>query len=121
MTFHHPNLAFSESFLSFAVVILGWQALKGVPVFRGEFILEDCILLLIVSFNVIPNWLKPLFRHLILCLATGALGLLVANILSFSSFLATAYVGACAVFALQYAKLAIQDLAEFRQSKTGVV
>ena len=59
-----------------AVVWLVVRRVPGQPAFRGEFIIEDCILLLTVVLGLVPARFKPLITLVIGCSTILTLALL---------------------------------------------
>ena len=102
--------------LSVLAGVLARRALGRQPAFRGEFVMEDLILLLTVAMGLAPSRFKPLFSLVII----GAMGVTIALLTwAASRALPLAEAILCyvsfAVLAVCIGLRAVRDLSEFRK------
>jgi hypothetical protein len=75
---NHPD--FSHWLL--AATILGRRIIGGPPYFRGEFIIEDFVWLMVLTSGLVPLRFKPLVSHIIVCTVSTTIALLGLGALS---------------------------------------
>jgi hypothetical protein len=106
------NRRFADAAIIFpATLFVIVRRLLGGPIFRGEFALEDCILLLALASAVASPNLKPLIQ-LIVAGATGITMALIASTRILDGTSSPRFVVSAIVFALMAAYAATRALIE---------
>jgi len=111
------RLPYSWSLFPLIAFIVMRQALGGQPVFHGEFVAEDFILLLTLAFGLAPSRFKPLIWRLITCSMGITMALIVWTI-GETKFPLPQTIVSTAVFAAlatHSAGLAVRELSKLRR------